>query len=323
MTNKIYEYKDDQDWYVGVWDVYGGIYSLIKDPLDLDFMDLARIFRDKENGFPITITVMRWSSNFRLLSFIVEILNAEAGRNLEVIQRQGALLLVENGQLLHVELPKEGVDVEAFFETSKVRETLLIATRNEGKTKEFRAIFDKLGYDVENLNDYPDLPEVAETGMTFEENARLKAETISKLTGKMVLADDSGLKVDVLGGLPGVWSARFAGVGATDQENNAKLLHELAMVFELKDRSAQFHTTLVVASPGKESLVVEADWPGYINFEPKGENGFGYDPLFLVGETGKSSAELTFEEKNSQSHRALAVKKLLEVFPSWQSKPSL
>ena len=323
MTNKIYEYKDDQDWYVGVWDVYGGIYSLIKDPLDLYFMDLARIFRDEENGFPITITVMRWSSNFRLLSFIVEILNAEAARNLEVIQRQGALLLVENGKLLHVELQKEGIDVEAFFETSKVRETLLIATRNEGKTKEFRAIFDKLGYDVENLNDYPDLPEVAETGMTFEENARLKAETISKLTGKMVLADDSGLKVDVLGGLPGVWSARFAGVGATDQENNAKLLHELAMVFELKDRSAQFHTTLVVASPGKESLVVEADWPGYINFEPKGENGFGYDPLFLVGETGKSSAELTLEEKNSQSHRALAVKKLLEVFPSWQSKPSL
>ena len=88
--------------------------------------------------------------------------------------------------------------------------------------------------------------------MTFEENARLKAETISQLTGKMVLADDSGLKVDVLGGLPGVWSARFAGVGATDRENNAKLLHELAMVFELKDRSAQFHTTLVVASPNKE-----------------------------------------------------------------------
>ena len=95
--------------------------------------------------------------------------------------------------------------------------------------------------------------------MTFEENARLKAETISQLTGKMVLADDSGLKVDVLGGLPGVWSARFAGVGATDSENNAKLLHELAMVFELKDRSAQFHTTLVVASPNKESLVVEAE----------------------------------------------------------------
>ena len=105
-------------------------------------------------------------------------------------------------------------------------------------------------------------------------------------------------------------------------ENNAKLLHELAMVFDLKDRSAQFHTTLVVARPGKESLVVEADWPGYINFEPKGEHGFGYDPLFLVGETGRAAAELTLEEKNTQSHRALAVKKLLEVFPSWQSKQS-
>ena len=447
MTNKIYEYKDGQDWYVGSYGIFGGVRTLTDDDLDFPLLEFAQRFRDEDRGFPVSVTVLRYGSLYRLLSFVVDILNQEMGRNVEVIQRQGALLVVENGQLLyvelpkegvdvhdffetskvretlliatrnegktkefraifdklgydvenlndypdlpevaetgmtfeenarlkaetisqltgkmvladdsglkvdvlgglpgvwsarfagvgatdrennakllHVELPKEGVDVEAFFETNKVRETLLIATRNEGKTKEFRAIFDKLGYDVENLNDYPDLPEVAETGMTFEENARLKAETISQLTGKMVLADDSGLKVDVLGGLPGVWSARFAGVGATDRENNAKLLHELAMVFELKDRSAQFHTTLVVASPNKESLVVEADWPGYINFEPKGENGFGYDPLFLVGETGKSSAELTLEEKNSQSHRALAVKKLLEVFPSWQSKPSL
>ena len=115
---------------------------------------------------------------------MVDIFNQETGRNLEVIQRQGTLLLVENGQLLYVELPKEGVDVHDSFETNKVRETLLIATRNEGKTKEFRAIFDKLGYDVENLNDYPDLPEVAETGMTFEENARLKAETIYPINGQ-------------------------------------------------------------------------------------------------------------------------------------------
>ena len=131
---------------------------------------------------------------------------------------------------------------------------------------------------MENLNDYPDLPEVAETGMTFEENARLKAETISQLTGKMVLADDSGLKVDVLGGLPGVWSARFAGVGATDRENNAKLLHELAMVLNSGPLGSIPYNPSC-ASPNKESLVVEADWPGYINFEPKGENGFGYDPL--------------------------------------------
>ena len=200
MTNKIYEYKDDQDWYVGSYSVFGGIRTLTDDELDFPMLQFVKIFGDEERGFPLSVTVLRYGSPYRLLSFVVDMLNQEADRNLEVIQRQGALLLVENGKLLYVELPKEGVDVEAFFETSKVRETLLIATRNEGKTKEFRAIFDKLGYDVENLNDYPDLPEVAETGMTFEENARLKAETISKLTGKMVLADDSGLKVDVLGG---------------------------------------------------------------------------------------------------------------------------
>ena len=225
MTNKIYEYKDDQDWYVGSYSVFGGIRTLTDDELEFPLFDLAKIFRDEERGFPLSVTVLRYGSAYRLLSFVVDILNQEANRNLEVIQRQGALLLVENGQLLHVELPKEGVNVQDFFETNKVRETLLIATRNEGKTKEFRAIFDKLGYDVENLNDYPDLPEVAETGMTFEENARLKAETISQLTGKMVLADDSGLKVDVLGGLPGVWSARFAGVGATHY-NDGLLCHD-------------------------------------------------------------------------------------------------
>ena len=127
------------------------------------------------------------------------------------------------------------------------------------------------------------------------------------------------MKVDVLGGLPGIWSARFSGPDATDQSNNAKLLHELAMVFDIKDRSAQFHTTLVVAAPDKESLVVEADWSGYIDFAPKGNNGFGYDPLFLVGETGKTAAELSNHEKNIISHRGQAVKKLMEVFPAWQN----
>ena len=161
---------------------------------------------------------------------------------------------------------------------------------------------------------------MAETGLTFEENARLKAETIAELTGKMVLADDSGLKVDVLGGMPGVWSARFSGPDATDASNNAKLLHELAMVFEPKDRSAQFHCTLVMAAPGTQSLVVEADWEGYIATAPQGENGFGYDPLFLVGESGKTSAELSLDEKNKISHRAKALEKLVEAFPSWQEE---
>ena len=324
MTKNIYEYKDTSDWYVAEWGQSASYSEFEQVPAEAsEILDrLESILAEEELGLPLNITVIRYGSSFRFLTFLLDILNQETGRKLELLQRQGALLLVEGDKLLYVHLPQAGVDLQAFLGAKDVKDTLLIATRNEGKTAEFRKLFGKLGYEVENLNDYPDLPEVAETGMTFEENARLKAETISKLTGKMVLADDSGLQVDVLGGLPGVWSARFAGVGATDAENNIKLLHELAMVFDIKDRSAHFHTTLVVASPDKESLVVEADWPGYIAHEPKGENGFGYDPLFLVGETGKTSAELTIEEKNAQSHRAQAVQKLMEVFPAWQSKQS-
>lgn len=324
MTKNIYEYKDTSDWYVAEWGQSASYSEFEQVPAEAsEILDrLESILAEEELGLPLNITVIRYGSAFRFLTFLLDILNQETDRKLELLQRQGALLLVEGDKLLYVHLPQAGVDLQAFLGAKDVKDTLLIATRNEGKTAEFRKLFGKLGYEVENLNDYPDLPEVAETGMTFEENARLKAETISQLTGKMVLADDSGLQVDVLGGLPGVWSARFAGVGATDDENNIKLLHELAMVFDIKDRSAHFHTTLVVASPDKESLVVEADWPGYIAHEPKGENGFGYDPLFLVGETGKTSAELTIEEKNAQSHRAQAVQKLMEVFPAWQSKQS-
>ena len=308
MSEKIYEYKDDQDWYITNWSETESFsnFSQVSAEAGKILEDLQVALNKDGHTFPIEVAILRYHSAYRLLVFLVNLINEEAKRKLELIQRQGALLVVESGQLLYVYIPQGGVSLTDFLGAKEVKDTLLIATRNEGKTKEFRKLFGKLGYKVENLNDYPDLP-----------------EAISQLTGKMVLADDSGLQVDILGGLPGVWSARFAGVGATDAENNIKLLHELAMVFELKDRAAHFHTTLVVASPEKESLVVEADWPGYINFEPKGENGFGYDPLFLVGETGKTSAELTVEEKNEQSHRAQAVKKLMEVFPAWQSKQSL
>ena len=322
MNQKIYEYKDALNWFLAEWgdrsdyNEYSEVSSEASELVDL----VESLVGDTDLGFPLNVTVVRYASRLQFLTFLFQIVEETVGRKIEIVQRQGALLIVEGEQLLSVYLPKNGLPLADFLGQEGLKDRLLIATRNEGKTKEFRQIFEQMGFEVENLNDYPDLPEVAETGMTFEENARSKAETISQLTGKMVLADDSGLMVDILGGLPGVWSARFAGVGATDLENNAKLLHELAMVFELKDRSAKFHTTLVVASPGKESLVVEADWPGYINFEPKGENGFGYDPLFLVGETGKTSAQLTLEEKNQQSHRALAVKKLVEVFPTWQNK---
>ncbi len=324
MTKKIYEYKDQDNWYVATWSEYSNLYALgeVADLGQLDALVTRLIGADVSAG--PDVAVIQHSFDLVLLTFVADVINQEQGRKIEVTDHAGAVVLTEDGQVLAVHIPKGGVSADSLFgkNLAVADKTILIATRNEGKTREFRNFFEKLGYEVQNLNDYPDLPDVAETGLTFEENARLKAETIAQETGKMVLADDSGLKVDVLGGLPGVWSARFSGPDATDATNNAKLLHELAMVFEQKDRSAQFHCTLVVAAPGRESLVVEADWAGYIGFAPDGENGFGYDPLFLVGETGKTAANLTLEEKNKISHRAKALEKLLEEFPTWQAKKS-
>lgn len=206
---------------------------------------------------------------------------------------------------------------EALFSEVKTEEkTIVIATRNPGKAKEFSALFAKEGYQTKTLLDYPELPDVEETGKTFEENARLKAETIAHLLQQPVLADDSGLVVDALNGMPGIFSARFAGEQKSDAANNAKLLHELTDVSDDK-RTARFHCTLVFAAPQKESLVVEADWNGRIGRIPQGDNGFGYDPLFIVPEYGKTSAELSSEEKNEMSHRGMAVKQLEKVWKDW------
>ncbi|MGM9903932.1 MAG: ribonuclease PH [Enterococcus sp.] len=194
--------------------------------------------------------------------------------------------------------------------------TIIIATRNAGKAEEFRAMFAKEGYTVKTLFDYPEIPDVEETGSTFEENARLKAETIARLLQHPVLADDSGLKVDALGGRPGVYSARFAGEHKNDASNNAKLLFELTDVPD-EERTAQFHCTLVFAAPDKESLVVEAEWPGKIGRIPKGENGFGYDPLFIPDGYQQSAAEISSEEKNRHSHRGLAMEKLSKQWQEW------
>ncbi len=325
MTEKIYEYRDEKNWFIGTWAGFNYFTCFgddqVFEAVQKDFHHL--LDQLQESG--LQIHVVSYQSRFRLLSFLIQIIKDKTQRPLELRQQAGATLVVEGDKLVAVYLPEKGLPLTDFFgqtvETaSDLGDSILIATKNEGKTKEFRQFFAQLGYKVENLNAYPDLPDVAETGLTFEENARLKAETIAELTGKMVLADDSGLKVDVLGGMPGVWSARFSGPDATDASNNAKLLHELAMVFELKDRSAQFHCTLVMAAPGAQSLVVEADWEGYIATAPQGENGFGYDPLFLVGDSGKTSAELSLEEKNKISHRAKALEKLVEAFPSWQEE---
>jgi XTP/dITP diphosphohydrolase len=325
MTEKIYEYKDEKNWFIGTWAGFNYFTCFgddaVFEAVQKDFHHLL----DQLRVSGLQIHVVSYDSSFYLLSFLVDMIADKTGRSIQLRQQADVLLVIEEEKLISVHLPESGVKLTDFFgrqvdTLADLGDTILIATKNEGKTKEFRQFFAKLGYQVENLNNYPDISDVEETGVTFEENARLKAETIANLTGKMVLADDSGLKVDVLGGLPGVWSARFSGPEATDETNNAKLLHELAMVFEPKHRSAQFHCTLVVAAPHSDSLVVEADWEGYIGMELRGEHGFGYDPLFLVGETGRTSAEMTLEEKNKISHRAKALEKLMEAFPSWQKK---
>lgn len=322
MTHQIYEYKDDQNWFIGKWADFNYLTCFGNDTDYEKSQDIFHSLLKRLGVESLQVHIAQLSSDVQLIAFLVDVINQEMKRNLHIKRHQGAVLVTEADQLLAVHLPDGGIEVNHFFGTgmSDFGDKLLIATHNEGKVKEFRKMFASLGIEVESLNDYPDLPEVEETGMTFEENARLKAETISKLTGRMVLADDSGLKVDALGGLPGVWSARFSAPEPTDAKNNAKLLHEMAMVLEQEDRSAQFHSTLVVAAPDKESLVVAADWPGYIAFELKGEDGFGYDPLFLIGETGRTAAQLSPEEKNAISHRGLAMKKLMEEFPTWQNK---
>ena len=194
---------------------------------------------------------------------------------------------------------------------------LLLATNNAGKVAEFRSLLashpDLSDIELLTPRDWPSpLPNVEETGATFEENARLKAQSLATATGLPALADDSGLCVRALGGAPGVYSARWAGVQADDAERNEKLLAVMAGVPAL-DRSAYFACVLVLALPDGTVHVAEGVCEGIILASPRGERGFGYDPLFLLQDLDRSFAELTPEEKNSRSHRARALLALLPV----------
>lgn len=186
--------------------------------------------------------------------------------------------------------------------------TLVIATRNKGKVKEFREMLEECPVEVKSLLDYPQCPEVVEDGGTFEENAIKKAEAVGDYTGEMVLADDSGLEVDYLEGKPGIYSARFAGEGAGDEDNNRKLLNLLKGVPPGK-REAQFTCVIAISSPGRETVTVKGICRGVIAEAPRGEMGFGYDPLFLVPEYGKTFSELEPDIKNKISHRGKAMEK--------------
>ena len=192
--------------------------------------------------------------------------------------------------------------------------TVIIATKNKGKAKEFSSLFADYGIEVKTLLDYPSLSDVEETGKTFEENAVLKAKTISDETEQLVIADDSGLSIDALDGRPGVYSARYAGAKKDDEANIHKVLDELNGVPE-EQRTARFHCVLAIARPGEETVTVSGTCEGKITLAKQGTNGFGYDPIFRVEEFGKTMAELQPEEKNSISHRGQAMKKLGKLLP--------
>jgi XTP/dITP diphosphohydrolase len=189
-----------------------------------------------------------------------------------------------------------------------VRE-IIIATKNAGKVKDFETLFSPKRFKVKSLLDFPEIEDVEETGVTFAENATLKAETISSALNKPVIADDSGLAIDALNGEPGVYSARYAGENKDDNANIEKVLQKLSDV-PFEKRTARFHCALAIAVPGKRTEIVEGTCEGRILEEKRGENGFGYDPIFFVEKWNCSMAELSKEQKNQISHRANALQKL-------------
>jgi len=185
---------------------------------------------------------------------------------------------------------------------------LLIATHNKGKLRELTELLGAVPYDLVSLDDLRIDCDVEETGSTFEENAVLKAETYRQLADVMTLADDSGLEVDALGGEPGVLSARYAGPDATDAERVEFLLDKLAGT-DPETWLARFRCVIAIAKPNGPTTLYSGFCEGRIVSEPRGENGFGYDPVFLFPDIGLTMAELSNERKNSVSHRAKAARR--------------
>jgi XTP/dITP diphosphohydrolase len=200
--------------------------------------------------------------------------------------------------------------------------TLVIATTNQNKLREYAGIFAGLPFDLRSLRDLGIDDDVEETGSTFAENAQLKAEFYTARSGMPVLADDSGLEVHALGGAPGVFSHRYAGPDATDADRNALLLKNLAGV-PLHARLARFVCAIALARPDGVVEHVEGVLPGVIEMAPRGTNGFGYDPLFYLLDENATLAELPSERKNQISHRALAARAARDVLERWVAESAL
>jgi XTP/dITP diphosphohydrolase len=187
-------------------------------------------------------------------------------------------------------------------------EEVVLATKNEGKIREFTSLLGQVFEKIISLRDLGSLPGIVEDGKTFRENALKKARVIAEFTQKTTLADDSGLEVPAICGRPGIFSSRYAGDNAKDRENIDKLLKELSGI---TDRRARFVCSLALVFPSGKEIIVEGACEGTILDEPRGEGGFGYDPVFFLSELGKTMAELTPKEKNTISHRARAVRALI------------
>ncbi len=188
---------------------------------------------------------------------------------------------------------------------------LVLATTNQNKVKEFKQFVADFPVEVKSLADFGPLPDVVEDGLSFDENAYKKAHHYAKVLGLPAIADDSGLVVEALGGAPGVYSARYAGAGASDRQNCEKLLKELGTE---QNRKAHFVCVLSIAVPSGPALTYEASCNGTILTEPRGSSGFGYDPLFYYEPLKKSFAELSMEEKNTVSHRGKVLAELSSEF---------
>jgi XTP/dITP diphosphohydrolase len=193
---------------------------------------------------------------------------------------------------------------------------LLVATRNLGKLAEIAAALADLGLELVGLDSFPEVADVVEDRESFEQNALKKAREVAAATGRVSLADDSGLEVEALGGAPGVRSARFAGPGATDAANNQRLLAELAAVAG-EERGAAFRCVLAICRPDGLCRTCQGELRGHISREPRGTYGFGYDPLFVPEGYSQTISELGPEVKARVSHRARALAELRKVLPEF------
>ena len=196
-----------------------------------------------------------------------------------------------------------------------MKRKVIFATSNEGKMKEVRSILEGLDVEVLSMKEAGIFVDVVEDGTTFEENATIKATTIQKECGEIVLADDSGLEVDYLNKEPGIYSARYMGEDTSYTIKNKSLIDRLEGV-EGEDRSARFVCAIAAAFPDGTVEITRGTIEGQIGYEEKGENGFGYDPIFYVPEYGCTTAELTLEQKNEASHRGKALRKMKEIIQS-------